>query len=212
MTFTILGDVHGYLDRCHKVHQKAQKRVPTKTEVIQIGDLGVGFIVDGVPDTYKFKKLPPTFKFFPGNHDNRKECHTLPNCLGDFGEYKGFFFVSGADSHDKDSRTIGIDWWDDEELTYQQLEEAINQWEHSSADTLLSHDGPQNIVQGAWPWVTAKSRTRLALQRMIERRKPKQVFFGHHHKNLEITIDGVYYKCLEINQTTTFTTNYEHAN
>ena len=128
MKFTILGDVHGDRARCNRVHQKAQKKFPG-SEVIQIGDLGVGFPKykrrarsglyinepTGEIDTEDYK-LPPTFKFFPGNHDNRKECHKLPNCLGDFGEYKGMFFVSGASSIDRAFRTEGLDWWDDEEL------------------------------------------------------------------------------------------------
>ena len=198
-TFILLGDVHNDLNWCHEVHRRYRKKVPG-CECIQLGDLGCGFCYHGEPDTDKFRKLPSTFKFFPGNHDNRQECLKLPNCLGNFGEYKGLYFVSGADSIDKDSRTLGIDFWDDEELSYSQLEEAIEGWRNSSAEVLLAHDGPQSIVQAFWPYITEKSRTRQALDIMITARKPKQIIFGHHHKSVAKEVNGIYYRCLDINE------------
>ena len=198
-TFILLGDVHGDLEWCHTVHRKYQNRYPG-SECIQLGDLGCGFCYRGGPDTDKFRKLPPTFKFFPGNHDNRQECLKLPNCLGNFGEYKGLYFVSGADSIDKDMRTLGVDLWEDEELSYSQLEEAIEGWKNSSVEILLSHDGPQGIVQSIWPYITEKGRTRMALSEMIAARRPKKVFFAHHHKSIEVTFDEVYYRCIDINE------------
>lgn len=214
MKFTILGDVHGDRARCNKVYQKAQKKSPG-SEVIQIGDLGVGFceyekrgdqglciwVPTGKMDYKSFTDLPVLFKFFPGNHDNRKFCKAIPNCLGDYGIYKEkFFFVSGAVSIDKASRIPGLEWWDDEELTYGQLQECIDIWRNSTTKVILSHDGPQHVINKWFPKAKGTTNTRNALQVMIEERKPELVIFGHWHTAKDEVIDGVRYVCLDINK------------
>jgi len=198
MKYTILGDVHGNIEHCYRVYRDVQRRNPG-SEVIQIGDLGVGFSTHGFPDTADYR-LPALFKFFPGNHDNRKECHKLPNCLGDYGEYKDLFFLSGAWSIDKNQRIPGVSWWDDEELSHTQLEDAVEKWKNSKAEILLSHEGPHSVVSTVWPWISGYDKTRCALDEMIKIRKPSQVIFGHHHKALDTMIDNVRYICLDCDQ------------
>lgn len=181
MKFIFLGDVHGNLNHCLNLSHKN----PNHT-IVQIGDLGVGFVPQDV-----FYRLPRNFTFFAGNHDNRQLCNKLPYCLGDYGDFRNrFFFVSGADSIDKDRRIEGVSWWPDEELTYQQSMLCLDEWSKSKTDTLVSHDCPQSFAEGH-KLIYDKSLTRNLLQMMIEVRKPKRLIHGHHHRSHRATINGI---------------------
>lgn len=181
MKFVFLGDIHGNLN--HALNVCNQYKDDT---VVAIGDVGVGFIPIDV-----FYRLPANFKFFVGNHDKRELAKTLPHCLGDYGVYEDkFFFVSGADSIDKDTRIEGVSWWPDEELTHQQCYACMDLWEKSKVDVLASHDCPQSFAE-AYKLIYDKSRTRNLLQSMIEIRKPKMIIHGHHHRKLRHMFQGI---------------------
>lgn len=190
--FIILGDVHGNLNWCVELARRKKNQT-----IIQIGDLGVGFIPLGAFKTH----LPPNFKFFVGNHDNRKESKQLSCCLGDYGDFENFFFVSGANSIDKEWRTERIDWWPDEELTYEQGTQCLEAWGNSKAQIVLSHDCPQSIAQNAFG-IHDKSLTRNLLEQMFQLKQPKLWIFGHHHKPLTISIGGTEFQCLGIDHYT----------
>ena len=55
-----------------------------------------------------------------GNHDNYDTIPNYPHYLGDCGFHTlngtEFFYLRGAYSIDRDSRTIGVDWWAQEEI------------------------------------------------------------------------------------------------
>ena len=191
MKFIFLGDVHGDLGRCSAIC--TQNRDAT---VIQIGDLGVGFI----PKKTILKHLEHNFRFFVGNHDCREISNTIPHCLGDFGEVRNhFFFVSGANSIDKDMRIEGVSWWKDEELSYQQAGECLSQWEKSNVDVLVAHDIPQSFAEG-YKLIYDRCLTRDLLQKMIEVRKPKLFISGHHHNSRRMIVKGIAWIELDINE------------
>lgn len=187
--FILLGDVHGNIDHCVQIAKRA-----FPLEVIQIGDLGIGWLT-----TKQLALLPSNFKFFVGNHDCRQESYKYSCCLGDFGEYKGLFYVSGADSIDKDSRIEGKSWWRDEELNHQQCNQVLELWEKSTCDTLLCHDCPQ-IVAESIMLAYDKSTTRMILNEIIKVRKPRRVYFGHWHRVAHWFNEGVEYRCIDINE------------
>jgi len=190
MKFVFIGDVHGDLDFCRSVC-----RANSVAQIIQIGDLGVGFV-----RMTELFGLPNNFHFFPGNHDCRHLCEKVPSFMGHFGEWKGkFFFVSGADSIDKHLRTEGVNWWPTEELSYQQATECLEQWENSKTEILVSHDLPQSFAEG-YKLIYDKTLTRNLLQKMIEARKPKMLIYGHHHKSTRLNFEGIEVVGLDINE------------
>ena len=201
----ILSDVHGDIETCERV----AKEHPNET-VLQLGDIGVGFNVpkfighpyryDGKPVWQAVLNLPKNFWFFVGNHDNRSLASDLWNCLGNYGEFKDIFFVSGADSIDKDRRTLGVDYWPDEELNHQQASDCLELWEQSKATTIIAHDCPQRIAEG-YMLIYDRSYTRNLLDAMVKARKPNLVIFGHHHRKLNISLDGTRYICLPVGET-----------
>lgn len=187
----ILSDVHS---DWHRVEQVC--RLYTDQIVLQLGDLGIGFLCT----EFVRENTPKNFRFFVGNHDNRTVANTLPACLGDFGEFENIFFVSGAKSIDRATRIEGKNWWPDEELSYSQASACLDAWEVSDKDIIVSHDTTQNFVE-KFMLIYDRSITRSLLQRMIEVRKPKMVIFGHHHRRYEIDHDDIQYRGIVANGT-----------
>lgn len=190
MKYIFLGDVHGHLSVCHNI-----ANYNSNATVIQTGDLGVGFISNAI-----MKTLPSNFKFFPGNHDCRTLCKELPSFLGDYGIYQNdFFFVSGADSIDKNVRIEGLSWWADEELTYDQAQACLKLWETSKIEVLVAHDLPQTFAE-SYKFIYDSSLTRNLLQAMVDVRKPKVFIHSHHHQSKKHIFNDIAVIELNINE------------
>lgn len=191
MKFLFVGDIHSNVNHLIKLGNTFKEHT-----VVQIGDFGIG----RVNTEFVKKELPANVKFFVGNHDNRQLAKTIPNCLGDFGEFEGkFFFVSGAYSIDQADRTEGVSWWRDEELTYAQGQEALEQWEESKVDVLVTHDVPQSFTEGYF-LIYDRCLTRNLLEGMIQVRKPKLLISGHHHKHIFMNVNGIEWRSLNIHE------------
>jgi len=198
MSITIIGDVHGRT----KTYQKwIRDNLDPSQRSIQIGDLGLGFSGVGLPAPGQ----PPfdgDHKFFRGNHDSPEKCRRHKNYLGDFGYLPddSVFFLAGAFSIDRAMRVEGISWWKDEELSYQELEKAIDLYSLMKPRFVLSHEAPEKAskfllydLQG--PYFAAKlacsgSRTSQALQVMLDIHQPEKHVFGHYHVDKKFHIPG----------------------
>lgn len=193
MSIIIVGDVHGYT----KTYQKwLRQNLDPSQRSIQIGDMGLGFSGVGLD------RLEENHKFFRGNHDNPEKCRAHKNYLGDYGylpEDK-LFWVAGAWSIDRAYRVAGVSWWEDEELSYQELDEAIQLYEGFKPRFVLSHEAPAKaanvlLASQLGPYFAAKgacaqSRTAQALQIMLEAHQPEKWIFGHYHLDKEFYTPG----------------------
>jgi predicted phosphodiesterase len=190
----IVGDVHGNF-RTYRHNLMTDKDIS-----VQLGDFGLGFVGHKDP-----KYIPENWYFIRGNHDNPEVCKKYPNYLGDFGYKKlsdhlyglDFFFVSGAWSIDQHLRTIGVDWWKNEELSIPQGQECLNLWEELKPDICLSHDGPDVATDKYKFGQKIPTRTGQLLQQMFEIYKPKVWCFGHYHIDDHFTIDGTEFHVLD---------------
>lgn len=182
---TIIGDTHADYEQYLKIIESAD-------ESIQVGDFGVGFS-DQTP------QLPSQHKFIRGNHDDPMLCKQHPNYLGDYGIYKNIFYMSGAHSIDLQTRTPGLDWWPEEELSMRELYMAYNLYINHKPTTVITHDAPYTalIAMGVFD---ARSRTNEILEQMFEIHKPKLWICGHHHRSFRETIEGTQFICLNINE------------
>lgn len=171
----LLGDVHAKFDR-----------LPKTGNIVQVGDFGVGF--GEVPP------LSPTFRFIRGNHDNPELCRTLPNYLGDYGYTEdGIFFAGGAYSVDQKARMPYVTWFPDEELSYTQMDAAIDLYR--GADLVISHDCPQTIAKEHLG-VERPSNTRRFLEAIWAIKAPKVWVFGHHHTSMRVQRGETLFICL----------------
>lgn len=196
-----IGDVHG------KFEQYLTK-LGTEPS-LQIGDMGLGF-GDRAPT------MAPQHKFLRGNHDDPGDCILHPNYAGEFGYWddnpgkEGLFFCGGAFSIDKEwrieyqRRNGQAIWWPDEELSEGQLEQAIQLYEKTKPEIVATHDCPESIgtvlltkVAIGWrPEKRVRTRTGVALQRMLERHMPKVWIFGHYHIDADFTVGATRFVCL----------------
>lgn len=179
-----IGDVHGHYKRYREiVHQHS----PT----IQVGDFGFDYsILNGVD--------PSQHRVLGGNHDNYDDIHKFPHYLGDYGLWKDIFFIRGANSIDQHCRTEGVDWWRKEELTYLELQDALERYQQvkTKIKIVVSHECPTSVIdfltRGYIP-----SRTDQFLQCLFEIHQPELWVFGHYHIRAENILNGTRFVCLE---------------
>jgi len=128
---TFIGDIHGNFKRYNQLVYKSEAS-------IQIGDFGFA------EDWFKLihgRINHDEHKVLPGNHENYDYLNDtiILHNLGDYGNINfhglDFFFVRGALSIDKDWRIPGISWWEDEELSYQKLFDAVTLYEEIKPET-----------------------------------------------------------------------------
>lgn len=193
----LVGDVHGNHSALGKILHA------TEDEVICVGDLGIGF--PGIGSRPFFRA---NFKFIRGNHDKPEDCRNHPQHLGDYGMCKGIFFIGGARSVDQDQRVEGRDWWRDEQLSYADLEKALEIYVVNKPEVVISHDCPWEMqwemcmaVRKAMPWTACfgdprEYPTTVMMDEMLRIHRPKQWVFGHWHLPFQIEKEGTLYRCL----------------
>lgn len=170
-----------------------------KSRVRYSGGMGGGFD-DGL---ISLGKIDPKDRFFHGNHDDPEKCKAEPNYLGRFGVTKeGVYFVSGAFSVDAFNRTIGISWWNNEQLDHAEFEEALQLYSDTKPEVMATHDCPRSL----YPYMlNATNRangpiyentTSWFLEKLLDIHKPKVWIFGHWHEHVDTEIGGVRYVCV----------------
>jgi predicted phosphodiesterase len=190
---TIIGDVHGKYKRYHEIIRETEHHPYS----IQIGDFGFKY------DTLK-NVDPKNHVFIGGNHDNYEVVNDVPNYLGDYGHmvnFNGidFFYYRGAYSIDRQYRTIGIDWWEEEQVAIDQFIKARELYRDIKPYIMITHDCPQDIVlQMLKPGDRVfENNTSWALQELFNIHQPKMWFFGHWHKSRQIQHGNTKFICLD---------------
>ena len=204
----LIGDVHGLKYDLAIVLQNLPEDV---TGVIQVGDLGVGF---GQSD-YWHEDLENMLKsvngrFIRGNHDNPFMCRQMNTCIKDGLVENEVMFIGGAWSIDNPNappgwhrRTIGIDWWPEEELTHAQLNQLSFLYSMVKPRVMVTHDCPLSISNKlfiergkTFSDVQYNTRTGAAFEEMFKIHKPELWVFGHWHCDADEVIDGTRFICL----------------
>lgn len=198
MKYTIYGDQHGK-------HEEWQKLILTSNADchIGIGDCGVGFRKKG--GWINTQWLPNNCFWLHGNHDSPAKCVGQKGYLGRYGVIQDFFFVSGAESIDRNHRTPYVDWWPDEELLPHECDAAFEIYKELKPDYVLSHDAPLSICEklkeavggNGFDHIPLKaSITRTLLQRMFEFHQPKAHIFCHWHTSFQAKVGNTQFICL----------------
>lgn len=201
MSIRFIGDVHGKFRPFKKLIKNAERSV-------QVGDLGVGFKKYNYCRDLVWDTNPPhalmvkhNCKFIRGNHENPSVCRRHSQWIKDGTIENDVMYIGGAVSIDRAFRTEGIDWWADEECSYNEIQVMIDNYIIKKPRVMVTHDCPESIADVILSQFNrAKygdpSRTRQALEVMRHYHKPEIHIFGHWHKDLDITIDGTRFICL----------------
>jgi predicted phosphodiesterase len=189
-TMLFLGDIHGQFAHVYACCNSGE-------EVIQVGDLGIGFPTFPYPNAF-----PDNFKFIHGNHDFPDVCEKHPNYLGRHGFYdeqKGIYFISGAKSIDSDYRTLGYDLAENEELSWTELQQAVEIILYRKPRILVTHCAPLSLVPKILSTTNILgSRTESVLQTIFENYQPELWIFGHYHRRADFVQDGTRFICLHV--------------
>ena len=185
---TLIGDAHGQYDRYVKM---ARKRDFT----VQIGDLGFKY---GCLDNLD----PEKHKIVGGNHDNYSIIGQFPHYLGDYGNCSlggtDFFFYRGAYSIDRQFRTIGIDWWPEEQVKIEVFMEARELYRQTKPRVVVTHDCPESLTPELLPPGSTlyQNTTGWALQELLNIHEPEFWFFGHYHVSKSIKRGCTNFVCI----------------
>lgn len=181
----VVGDVHGKVDSYWKILQKHKGRS------IQVGDFGFK-----KQHEWHLKNIDCTqHKINFGNHDDYtylSHQHSLSNFSI---SASGLMTIRGAFSIDKAYRTENVDWWANEELNYEEMQQAIDFYTFNKPSAVISHDCPDYIRRYLFG-IREKSITSNGLQSMFEIHQPAVWLFGHHHKSKNEVINGTRFICL----------------
>lgn len=184
MSTLLIGDVHGKINEYLKIINK------TKFSTIQLGDFGFK-----KQHNWHLKNIDNSkHKILFGNHDD----YTFLNenhSLGDYYSNDNYMCVRGAYSIDQHHRIENVDWWRNEELSYNEMIDAIDHYNTIKPKIMLTHDCPQIIRQHIFG-ITEKSITSNALQMMFENHQPDTWVFGHHHRSVDVVIKNTRFVCL----------------
>lgn len=185
-----IGDVHGK----YTPYKKLIRNGPPS---IQVGDMGIGFRRISGPNKGEIYGNPPHYLmkenrafFIRGNHDNPEECRKHSQWIPDGYFENGFMFLGGTASSDSTLRTKNYNWWEDEELSQQELNELIQKYVELKPHTMVSHDCPSEVADVLNNFeLFDKSRTQQALQAMWNGHSPDLWIFGHHHKHCWLDLE-----------------------
>lgn len=203
MTLTLIGDCHGkYADYL--------KAIEPHENTLQIGDFGFNYDVLDQVDSDRHK-------LFFGNHDNYDLFPDVPHNIGNYGmmEHGGveFFWTRGAFSidwqdrcHDQFKLGRPKSWWEEEQLKWPELQEAVDQYREHKPKIMISHTCPHTVAQtigspgilvqyGFDPW-RFTTVTQQCFEVMINVHQPKYWYFGHFHRSRELEYLGTKFRCI----------------
>lgn len=130
-----------------------------------------------------FKDVPDAINANGFESKKRDHIFYIPRGLGWTWGGKKFVGVGGAHSIDYSWRTLGIDFFLEEDVTEQDVDKAL---ENGSADYIFTHESVVNVPS---PFNIYDQRTIIAtntnkyyLRNIISELDPKATFHGHHHK------------------------------
>lgn len=188
---TLIGDVHGKYEKYHRILSRKEENPYT----LQIGDFG--FKYETLKNVDSTKHL-----IIPGNHDNYDVCYNYSHFFGDYGYTRlnniEFFYYRGAYSIDKQYRTIGIDWWENEQVNIENFMKARELYSNIKPDIMISHDCPDFLAS---MYIGPNGRmfenlTTWALGELYKIHQPKLWIHGHWHFSKTTIYENTKFICL----------------
>lgn len=189
---TVIGDVHGKYDKYHKIVRQTEVHPYT----VQLGDFG-----------FKYETLKNVdhnrHVIIGGNHDNYDIINNYLHFLPDYGymvDFNGinFFYYRGAYSIDRHDRTIGINWWQQEQVGIEEFMKARDLYRSIKPDIVITHDCPEFMV---YRYIGLNSRvyqniTNWALQELYNIHRPNLWIHGHYHISKTTQYGDTKFVCL----------------
>ena len=201
-------------------------RVANGSDYVHLGDIGLGFgdvsyAVDNAKSILdRINKLCQSLDincyFIRGNHDATYDSIWLSewsniklikdHAYAVFPNGKRVLMFGGGISLDRCDRQPNKDyWWDENTIPIDDVEKC---------DIIFSHDCPEQFNHSShtipthWKFYNDKDHTlysdcvnqRDIVGYIVKRSEATTIFYGHFHNNMTQQIDGVYARCVDINE------------
>ncbi|RPH40350.1 MAG: hypothetical protein EHM87_22370 [Burkholderiales bacterium] len=201
----VLGDVHG---RWGMLNSLINVRMPEI--ILQCGDFGFFPNFDKLHPKMKISHIKPQdtkIYWCDGNHENHQallENYNEPvneivknvfymkrGSVLELEDGRNVLFIGGADSIDKNQRTIGIDWFKEELITQEDIDRCLSI--NKKIDIVISHTCPTyfEMTGTLYNYGRTSDPSRNALDIIFDTFKPSEWFYGHWHQNKI----GIYKNC-----------------
>ena len=197
----ITGDTHGNVDY-NKLLTLKEKNLSYDDYLIICGDAGIVWSIYELEHFIRiYNDIGCTIIYIDGNHENFELLarfplveyhHALMHQIDKHifhvlrGEImviddKSFLCIGGAVSIDKGMRTPYISWWPEEEITYHDIDNALNNLEkvHFKVDYVITHCTDSKTVSKAFGF--RKDICTEQLKFIDQQVDYKHWFFGHYH-------------------------------
>ena len=186
----IIGDIHEKVGQYRKL---LKRHKPAYS--FQLGDFGFQKEYD-----HYLEYCRQEDRIVMGNHDYYPYIEKYPNRFYNRGRYglEGcqIMTIRGADSIDKYRRIEDIDWFKEEEMSYQEQLKCYDDYCSYRPDIVLSHTAPRSIVKELFN-IDTKSTTSQMMDHMFQDHQPLLWVFGHFHKSIQRVIEGTEFICLD---------------
>lgn len=205
MKTRLIGDIHGKIHEYKNLSStKLNKGISGS---IQLGDMGVGFGQSNFwRNALNSFMIENNATFIRGNHDNPHVSKEMPGYIPDGTIENDVMFIGGAWSIDWPNRLPGVDWWPDEELSYEELYRLHDVYSIARPRVMITHDAPTDVAYemfvetglaiGGKNAKKIQTRTGEALQSMFEAHQPDCWFFGHWHYTVPYLVGKTNFLCL----------------
>lgn len=200
----VVADLHGEWNELNKLINKKKPDI-----VFQAGDFGYwpcleqpySRITDGVLyPAWKVKGIKPQGSkvyWCDGNHEQfssadffhkfsrnpikvYKEVYYMPRgSVYTLQDGRNVMFIGGADSIDKHHRTLGVDWFKEELISYKQQNFILDYV--GNIDIVISHTCPTEWKPREDLFGKEEDPTRKVLSAVLEKFKPDHWYSGHFH-------------------------------
>lgn len=205
------GDTHGSIDfqKLIDFQDKYGKELTKNDYVMIAGDFGVIWSDEEDAEEYFLlewlDKASWTTLFIDGNHENHPRLATFPEVTicggrahkinesvyhimrGEVIEIENLklLCIGGADSHDKAWRTKNVDWWEEERITSEDIENARKNLEryNFNVDFVISHSLPQSMLRRMLPYLKPTRSSHLLDDIFWDVDIDKSWITGHYHED-----------------------------
>jgi len=196
MNIIVTGDIHGKFSYLNTLINKFKHKLDL---VICCGDFG--YWPKYSDNHKKIKSQGVPILWCDGNHEDHwaikqitnneiaKDVFYMPRgSTYTLKDGRVIMFMGGADSIDKNNRTIGIDWFPDEIITQKDMQNLPD----VKVDILISHTCPEELCSTMVPYDNRKvfEPSNKALSALWDIYKPSLWFFGHWHVYKEGMLDN----------------------
>lgn len=223
-----VGDVHGNLSAIDTILNKFSNPGDI---IIQVGDFGIGFYHDKffLKTSEKLAQKEVNLLAIRGNHDDPSRFDgsnlgTNIELVKDYStkiiEGKTHLFIGGAVSVDRFKRIPNHNWWSDEVVSFTTDNEYYLK-SLTDIDVVITHTCPRianpfsknnsNITY----WLENDDELFSDLYKELDvmdniksiltsNNKIKKWIFGHYHITHIVNVEGISFRCLDINEICTF--------